>query len=168
MTTGRASSMVSFMLSTRDRSVAASYGPLDARTFAEHLPLAVQSAHDEAHGLALVVLRAVSGKRGRRRLLEVLREADGFTYELQPGGYAVLMPGCTAEQALDVALELHDGARGGVMTAGALVTAGVAELQHGEDARALFRSAATALSAAENAGDAAGVARRAPVLAFTE
>src|SRR3954469_3155282 len=76
MTTGRASSMVSHMLPTRDRPVAAPYGPLDAQTFAEHLPLAIQGARDEAHPLALVVVRAVCGKRGRRRVYEALREAD--------------------------------------------------------------------------------------------
>ena len=134
--------------------------PLAAEAFAADLPLAVAGAHYAGVELALVVLRANAGQRGLRRLHDVLRDADAFSYELQPGGYALLMPGAGAWEALQAALRVHVEARGGLFVSGALVTAGVATLEPGEDARELFARAAQALAEAGAGGDAARVAAR--------
>jgi hypothetical protein len=124
--------------------------PMPAGLFAEHLPLAVDAAHRHGNPLALVVLRAiVSGRRGRARLHWALGEVEGFSYELQPGGYAVLMPGGSSWAAFHAALTIRSDARGGVLRPGATVDAGLAALEPGMSASGLFAAAAAALYDAE-------------------
>jgi hypothetical protein len=130
--------------------------PMSAEAFAEHLPLAVEGGDP----LALVVLRGIAGARGTARLKAALRDVDGFAYELQPGGYAVLLPGQTAWQAFNATLTLRGALRGSVLRPGALVDAGVAALEPGMDARALFAAAAGALSAAEADGGGVRIGAR--------
>src|SRR3954447_17144010 len=108
--------------------------PMDAEAFAAHLPLAV----DGGDPLALVVLRGLAGRRGMARLEAALRDVDGFSYELQPGGYAIVLPGRTAWQAFNAALTLRSSLRGTVLRPGAIIDAGVAVLEPGMDAHALF------------------------------
>jgi hypothetical protein len=133
--------------------------PLSAEAFADHLPVAVEAGGE----LALVVLRALGSHRGHRRLEGALRTADGFAYTLQPGVYALLMPGASAAYALDVALGLRAGVRGGLLRAGTYVDAGVAVLEDGMGPRELFEAAASALATAEAAGEGAAVHTGAPV-----
>jgi hypothetical protein len=132
--------------------------PLSAEAFAEHLPVAVEAGGP----LALVVLRVLGQARSRRRLETALRTAGGFAYELQPGAYALLMPGCSALDAFDAALNLRTGVRGGLLRGGAYVDAGVAALEDGMDARELFAAASCALDRAEALGQGAAIHTGAP------
>jgi hypothetical protein len=107
--------------------------PLSAQAFSEHLPIAVEAGAP----LCLVLVRADASRRGRRRLEAALRAAGGFSYALE-GGYALLLPGASAMEALKTAGELR-------WTARAHVAAAVAELGHDDTAETLFARAHDAL-----------------------
>jgi hypothetical protein len=130
--------------------------PLPASLFGPHLRVAAESAHAAGEPLSLVVMRGVfGGRRGRERLHAVLRDIPGFAYELQPGGYAILMPGGTAWTAFKAALFVRCDARGGLLRSGAVVDAGIAELEPWMGPEDLFRAAADALYDAEDTGSGA-------------
>jgi hypothetical protein len=129
--------------------------PMSAETFAEHFPLAVAAGEP----LALIVLRGDGALRARERVERALCEAPGFAYQLQPGGYALLLPGATAAEALQQAFSIRTALRGALLRPGTLLDAGVATLGPGMGPQELFAAAAGALADAALTGCGAMLGR---------
>lgn len=140
-------------------------GPLPVAAFARDLPLAAAAAGRHGRGLALIVLRHLGrGRHADERARAASRAAPGFAYELEPGAFAVLIPGATVVDACAAAAGIEARAGGGLLRRGVTIDAGIALFVPGAAAQGLFDAAALALARAQAAGGGICVATARAVL----